>query len=513
MGDDYRPLDPDSGTLSPLPNGHRNGLVAVAVCGVVSFITTSTLFFYLTYKLITRRIRKNPKKENDGQQTTPANDLSLGLAQRNYGMAKKAIPQEQEGASQQQKESKIGRPNQFLVLMYNLLLADMHQATAFMLNIPWIRNNAILVGNPTCWAQGWFVSTGDLSASCFISAIALHTYLAIVNGYKPPDWLLYLTISGLWVFVYVMALAGVASTNNGRGAGGFYVRASAWCWVSAEYEGLRLWLHYFWIFLSFLVTSLFYTLIFIFLQRKQRSSQPLSHSRPSVSASTQSTANAITTRMQSSGHHPAFLIYPVIYVLCTAPLALGRVVTMSGREVSTAYFCLAGAMIASNGWLDVLLFSTTRRSIIFNADLNLENTGLETFAFMRTPHWRKYGNIVWVQGGAAQRGNDERERGRKKRRQSVWELGRIRRLIGWGRGGRGGEAKTGSWFGGHGGGSQESLRGNGGINETGIQMDTVTTVVVEVAQESLQTKSREPSAHSIDSSEKVLVEGARSLRL
>lgn len=227
VGDDYGLLDPESDTLSPLPNGHRNGLIAVAVCGIVSFVSTSTLFLYLTYKLMTWRMR-SPKKGDDGQQTTPANDLSLGLAQRNYGMAKKAIPQEQEGSSQQQQGTKRGRPNQFLVLVYNLLFADMHQATAFMLNIPWIHNNAIVVGDPACWAQGWFVSTGDLSASCFICAIALHTYLAIVKGYRPPDWVLYLAITGLWVFVYVMAVAGVASTSNGRGVGGFYVRASAW---------------------------------------------------------------------------------------------------------------------------------------------------------------------------------------------------------------------------------------------------------------------------------------------
>ncbi|XXG93792.1 hypothetical protein Hte_000041 [Hypoxylon texense] len=475
QGDDYYgPLDPESDTLSPLPNGHRNGLIAVAVCGIVSFISTSTLFLYLTYKLITWRMR-TPERKDDGHQT-PANDLSLGLAQRNYGITKKAIPQEHEGASQRQQVPRRGPPNQFLVLVYNLLFADMHQATAFMLNIPWIQNNGILVGNPTCWAQGWFVSTGDLSASCFICAIALHTYLAVVKGYKPPHWLLYLVIIGLWLFIYAMAIAGVAATNNGKGLGGFYVRAAAWCWVS----------------------------------RKHSFTRPLSHSRPS--ATTRSTTNGISTRMQSSGHHPAFLIYPVIYVLCTAPLALGRVVSMSGREVSIAYFCAAGAMIASNGWLDVLLFSTTRHSIIFNASPDSDNTGLETFAFMRTPHWRQYGNMVWVQGGA--RGeNGEQGRQHRRRREAPWGLGKITRLAGWSRMGRGSENKTNNWFGGTGSGSQESLRGNAGAAETGIQMDTVTTVVVEVAQNSPKTSLREPSAHSVDSSEKLPAERAGSLRL
>ena len=94
----------------------------------------------------------------------------------------------------------------------------------------------------------------------------------------------------------------------------------------------------------------------------------------------------------------AFLLYPVIYVVCTAPLALGRVATMAKADVPISYFCIAGALIGSNGWLDVLLWGLTRRNLLFNADVGSEETGIGTFAFMRTPHDRQYGNIVWVEG-------------------------------------------------------------------------------------------------------------------
>ncbi|KAI0880293.1 G protein-coupled glucose receptor regulating Gpa2-domain-containing protein [Annulohypoxylon maeteangense] len=507
-GDDYGPLDPASDTLSPLPNSHRNGLIAVAVCGIISLISTSALFLYLTYKLVTWRVRTWEIKDDDHQ--TPANDLSLGLAQRNFGMSKRDIPQGLEGNGQQRRRPMRRRPNQFLVLVYNLFLADMHQATAFVLNIPWIQKNEIIVGSPSCWAQGWFVSTGDLSASCFICAISIHTYLGVVKGYKPPHWALHLAIAGLWLFIYIMAVAGVAATNNGKGAGGFYVRAAAWCWVNVSFENLRLWLHYLWIFVSILVTSILYTLIFISLRKRNVFSRPHSHRRPSATARPEQ--NNASTQEHPSGHHPAFLIYPLIYVLCTAPLALGRIVTMSGRDVSIAYFCLAGAMIASNGWLDVLLFSTTRHSIIFNAPLDSENTGIETFAFMRTPYWRKYGNMVWVQGGAQTRNVQDNHQPRI-RRSAARGFDKLNRLARWG--GRDGRAANGAgrWNGSRRGGSQESLRGITEQAETGIQMDTVTTVVVEIEHDDAKTRSREPSAHSVDSSEKVPAESAGGLRL
>jgi hypothetical protein len=108
------------------------------------------------------------------------------------------------------------------------MLADIHQASAFVLNSVWVATDSIQVGTPACFVQGWLVSTGDLASSCFISAIAIHTYLTCVRGYKPPQWALYVGIIGTWIFVYGMAIVGLAVTNFGRPDGGYYVRAAAW---------------------------------------------------------------------------------------------------------------------------------------------------------------------------------------------------------------------------------------------------------------------------------------------
>lgn len=125
-------------------------------------------------------------------------------------------------------------PNQFLILIFNLLLADMHQGVAFFLNAEWLRYGAVRVGTPTCFAQGFFVSTGDLASSCFITTIAIHTYLSIVRRYKMPYRLLYTLIACVWVFVYLISGLPVAATHNGAFHGGFFVRAGAW--VSAYLE-------------------------------------------------------------------------------------------------------------------------------------------------------------------------------------------------------------------------------------------------------------------------------------
>ena len=97
------------------------------------------------------------------------------------------------------------------------------------------------------------------------------------------------------------------------------------------------------------------------------------------------------------GAMPLMVLYPIVYVVCTAPLAIGRIAALAGSEISLAYFCVAGSMIASNGWLDVLLYTSTRADIVFAADPPTEDIGLDTFAFMGKGH--KFGTVTTVEAG------------------------------------------------------------------------------------------------------------------
>jgi hypothetical protein len=91
------------------------------------------------------------------------------------------------------------------------------------------------------------------------------------------------------------------------------------------------------------------------------------------------------------------ILYPVVYIICTAPLAIGRIVALAGNEVSLGYFCIAGSMIACNGWLDALLYATTRADIVFAIHPPSEDIGLDTFAFMGTGH--SLGTVTTVEAG------------------------------------------------------------------------------------------------------------------
>jgi hypothetical protein len=233
-GEGYAELAPQSDTLDELPGSHRNGLIAVAFFGMLSFVLSSTLFLHLTYRLVRwhfnkRRLAQQQRDQHNDHDLDVVLNTAAGERQGRRSKSGQAFGGDTARALRAAAATNKKRyPNQFLVLFYNLLIADIHQAMAFLLNVSWVSANSITVGSTTCWAQGWFVSTGDLASSAFISFIAVHTYLVVVKGCKPPQRVLYAGIVGVWAFVYVMALVGVAATQDGRSVGGFYVRAAAW---------------------------------------------------------------------------------------------------------------------------------------------------------------------------------------------------------------------------------------------------------------------------------------------
>ncbi|KAK4991321.1 hypothetical protein LTR50_001906 [Elasticomyces elasticus] len=340
--DAHGQLDTPSATLSPLPLFLKRGLTAIVTLAFLSFVTSFGLFALLTYRLISWR-RKSRKEHN-----------------------------------------------QFVLLLYNLVLADIQQSIAFILNVAWVTRDGIVVGTPQCWAQGWFISTGDLASGIWIWAIGLHTFAAVVFNYRLPYRTFCISIAALWAFVYLCGVIGPVTHHND-----YYVRAGAWCWVNDRYAVERLVLHYLWIFCAAFGTMIIYLAIFIILRRRIKNNffEPL-------------------TLLQAKQAAKYMVIYPLVYTICTLPLATSRMAAMTGFHVPLRSLLAAGAMIASNGWLDVLLYTMTRTVPLFAAEPPpSEICGLDTF---RTRPDQEFGTttVIVADGGG--------ERAVRERRSTMW---------------------------------------------------------------------------------------------
>ncbi|KAJ8606070.1 hypothetical protein MRB53_041225 [Persea americana] len=243
--------------------------------------------------------------------------------------------------------------NQYVMLVLNLLIADLQQASSFLISWYWINERKILAPSSACFAQGWLIHSGDLSSAFFVLAIAVHTFMTAILNITIGHRTFYGAILVIWFMAYLMTFIGVAVHP-----GNYFVRAGAWCWVSSEYENERLFLHYLWVFLVEFTTICLYAITFFALRMKTRKIfRKFREELDSTNPRTVQQVNKVTMLM---------MLYPCVYVLLTLPLSSGRMWSMAhnGEATSTAFSCAAGALLASCGWVDALLYTLTRKRLL-----------------------------------------------------------------------------------------------------------------------------------------------------
>lgn len=509
--------------------------MAMVAVGMASLVATSLLFLHITYSLISWKLRDIRYQKGQTEKATKAAspqgvDLQLGLTESQYYQTRRGKPEidteinfttqgeverTETALSNQadQTPSVLGTsslrrekpPNPLLLLIYNLILADVGLSAAYANDATWLRIDGIITGTRTCEAQGWIISFGCVSTSGFLFTIAVFSYLGIIRGYKATQRDVLIASSVVWVASIVLPSIGPVAFHNHQAGDPFYARETLWvslssarlppdflvafqpanillqCWISKKHAIWRLSV-YLWGFPAMVGTFLVYSNIFYKLWKEGRSSRFMPRRRHG-SSSTGTTHLSVrdenhertSTPLRPSGHHPAFLIYPCIYLIVGTPLMLGS--SIPGLETSPAFMGFAGTILASTGLLDAILWS----SIIFlSGKEDLANTGLDQFTFVRTPEGRTLGNIVFVQGGRGSAVPDDRHH------RHSWHS---RKDKGWWRlGDRNDQGLI----------SQEQWADAG---HDGIQMEVITSVVIE---KDTAGHSRQSSGNEVRSMESAI---------
>ncbi|CAI7619501.1 unnamed protein product [Penicillium bialowiezense] len=276
--------------IDPLPENHRRGLIAIAVMALLSLIATASLLGFITFRLVFWR----------------------GSYSRYIGY------------------------NQYIVLIYNLVLADFQQSLAFIICLRWIFTDKIKSGSVGCFLQGLWLQIGDPGS--------------VVWGRKMSHKVFVCFVCGVWAFVALMVIIPLALHG-----GDVFVPSGAWCWISEDYETTRLWTHYIWIFVSEFGTVALYAVMYFQLRRQIAASAILGNSQ----------LESLRRLRRVVGY---MTIYPIVYIVLSLPLAAGRMATANGDNPSLTFLCCAGAIITSSGLVDVVLYTLTRRALIIDSE-------------------------------------------------------------------------------------------------------------------------------------------------
>lgn len=259
-------------SISPLPAEIRRCLMAMAGTGLASLVAAGLLWLHITYRLIRWKIRD--RRFQRQQREAPAGasarhpastahhqviDLNLGLAESHYYQARYqnnnnnknahdmppplsqkqplertdtmisqvAVEQGQGGQPQYQSPTSTRRekpPNPLLLLIYNLILADVVLSASYMNNFSWLHQDGIIAPSRTCTAQGFIVSIGCLTTSGFLFAISVFSYLGIIRGYKAKSRDVGIACAFVWVMSLVLASVGLIFVRDST----FYGRETNW---------------------------------------------------------------------------------------------------------------------------------------------------------------------------------------------------------------------------------------------------------------------------------------------
>lgn len=164
-------------SMDPMRPIYKTGLIPVALFAMMSLISVFMLLAFITYRLISWR---KHYKEYVGY-------------------------------------------NQYVILIYNLLLADFQQSIAFTITFHWLRLEKIVAPTVPCFIQGWFLHIGDVSSGFFVLAIAIHTWLGVVKGYRMPYRWFVTSICAIWAAALFLTILGPAMHGNR-----FFARAGGW---------------------------------------------------------------------------------------------------------------------------------------------------------------------------------------------------------------------------------------------------------------------------------------------
>ena len=130
--------------------------------------------------------------------------------------------------------------------------------------------------------------------------------------------------------------------------------------MTIDHPPLRLWTHYFLIFAVQLCTIVLYAAMFVQLSRRISQSAIL--------------GSRHTESLRRLKRVVAYMVvYPIMYISLTLPLAVGRMRSVNGHTPSITYFCVAGTLMTLSGFCDTLLYTLTRRSMVLEPESRSSN--------------------------------------------------------------------------------------------------------------------------------------------
>lgn len=254
------------------------------------------------------------------------------------------------------------------IYFFSLLLCDLAQGIGALLNTRWISQGGLEIGS-YCTAQAVIKQTGNVGTALWSFVIAVHTFDVLFLRWHIANHVCYGTLVGVWAFLGFIVILG-PSVVESRARGPFYGISGYWCWITPSYPVERYALEYLFMFASAGLSFILYFLVFLRLRGNVSvSGWHIRFHHVQNGPGQDNSNNGLFHDGRRDPHlmqvARQMLWYPVAYSILVIPIAAARFSAFDGKTVPFAVTIFTSSIFMLSGFVNAILFTTTRRVIHF----------------------------------------------------------------------------------------------------------------------------------------------------
>ncbi|KDR79579.1 hypothetical protein GALMADRAFT_137377 [Galerina marginata CBS 339.88] len=255
------------------------------------------------------------------------------------------------------------------LLMFSLFSADLLQAIGGVMNLKWINDGKVQVGD-FCSAQGILKQLGETGVAITTLLITLYTFLGIWLGKAIRSMkITRAVLSAAWLCIVLVVITGNA-VNRGPNRMPFISPTPYWCWIGQSYIHWRIWGEYFWLWITLGFSIVAYVPLWlwsrgnIILDDHSWWKFTLQHADMD--------ADPVLRGLRRRSL--MMLAYPFAYCISTLPLSIVRWIGFveGPSNISSTATLIVDTMFNLSGTFNVVLLLTTRPdSVLFGKQAHI----------------------------------------------------------------------------------------------------------------------------------------------
>ncbi|EJD05423.1 uncharacterized protein FOMMEDRAFT_103454 [Fomitiporia mediterranea MF3/22] len=252
--------------------------------------------------------------------------------------------------------------------LVSLLLANVLQAIATILNARWVREGIVFDGS-FCSFQGGLKNAANVGTALWSFIIALHVFNLLFLRWKTTCTGMIITLICGWTIVaFIVTLGPLAIETPERGP--YFGVSGYWCWITDNYPKEQTYMEYFIEFISAGLGFILYTLVLL----RVRGNLIIVNGRWHLRWITRSQAWQLSFArdlLDTAMLHVAtnMVWYAVAYSLIIIPVAIARLSSFTGHHVPFWATIMTDTIFNLTGLVNAILFVYTRRILPDTASL------------------------------------------------------------------------------------------------------------------------------------------------